>query len=1089
MPNKIWGDFEVFVDQVLGQGGMGAVFKGRQVSVDRPVAIKVLKKDIAGSADFVQRFQREAKLVARIVDSHVVGVFGAGEADGDHYYVMEFVEGEDLSARIKVQKKCGAKEILEVAESVALALQAAWKFKIVHRDIKPSNIIMCRDGQIKVMDFGLAKNPEMELTRSNLIMGTVKYISPEQATGGDVDFRADMYSLGCVLYEMATGMAPFKGDSPTAVIYQHVHKRPSPPRDANPDLPENVQAMILRCIAKRPDDRYTTIESLIAEARTIAGGGKPEALTLVLAKDMLSAVGVNSDGPTAVLDPSKVEPPGNRMALFASLAGAAVILIVAGFFIIRSVGGTPSPEPPKPDPEKQPIVAVEDPTELRVKTPRIEIETDQEEKWIETPVEFTVTGTRESTVSFKRSDLTNAKGKLADSFTKTEPGWEGKIKPGSYTFKFGVYLGNDLPRGTYAGSLRMTVDDGKKPADADISVLVTFKEREKIPDPPEKPELRFSTPRIEMASADEDKWVESTLALSLIAKKPAAVTFVLKDLAGSAGRIDAAKQIKLEPQDWDGKTLAPGTAHMFAYRVYLSKDVPRGVYEGKLGAQLEGGVYIDIPVTVTFKEAAVTPPTKPEWLVKYEMAHQDAERLFKDGKWPQAYEQYRTASDALPEGDGRKAECGERMVSCRFLEAKQKAEGLAKDNRLEEAIRAYDEAKKYLPDGDARIAEIDREIKSYNFRIKSSAGNDKMAKGNWIGAARDFSDAKEFAADFAEMDELVKFCRAFAEANEAFLVKEEFTKAKPLYEELLKNPHGFEKEIREKLDAVREALRKAEEGAKAEKLKQFNDGVAKGKELFAAAEWVKAFETFEAAGALGFSTPDFVAWRKKAKAAANPPAGFVYVPAGKFKFGAGDAKQVTGPEQEVETPAYYVSKREITNGEYAKFLAVEKVKHHADETPAKEKLGFKPEGWSDSLDPEKPVTSVDWFDAWAYANWAGGRLPTEIEWEKAAGVHPVSGAKTAWPWGNDFTTGKDGASPCGAEAMGSGALEWVEDWYRAYPGGTSSDTDFGRRKKVARGGVMLADDAKDDSKVTRRFRFLPDRRDRKIGFRIVLPAE
>ncbi len=205
MTTQIWDDYEIQMDQVLGRGGMGTVFRGRQVSLDRPVAIKVLSKDLTENVDFVQRFQREARLLSRLVDNHVVQVYGAGVGDGKYFYAMEYVEGEDLSARIKSGKKFNTAEILHIAENVGQALKAAWKFEIIHRDIKPSNILMTKDGTVKVMDFGLAKNPESDLTQSNLIMGTAKYIAPEQATGGNCDIRSDLYALGVVLYELATG--------------------------------------------------------------------------------------------------------------------------------------------------------------------------------------------------------------------------------------------------------------------------------------------------------------------------------------------------------------------------------------------------------------------------------------------------------------------------------------------------------------------------------------------------------------------------------------------------------------------------------------------------------------------------------------------------------------------------------------------------------------------------------------------------------------------------------------------------------------------------------------------------------------------
>lgn len=138
--------------------------------------------------------------------------------------------------------------------------------------------------------------------------------------------------------------------------------------------------------------------------------------------------------------------------------------------------------------------------------------------------------------------------------------------------------------------------------------------------------------------------------------------------------------------------------------------------------------------------------------------------------------------------------------------------------------------------------------------------------------------------------------------------------------------------------------------------------------------------------------------------------------------------------------------------------------------------------------PESPVTRVDWYDAFAYARWAGGRLPTEAEWEKAASWNAATGRKSVYPQGDEYGSGV-GPSPWGAEGMGSGIIEWVADWYKAYPGGRANDVEFGKERKVARGGVFLEEDARTDTRTTRRFRFLPDRRDRSLGFRIVLPID
>src|SRR5580765_1705905 len=167
-------------------------------------------------------------------------------------------------------------EVLKVGESVGIALQSAWRHRIIHRDIKPSNILLTKDQQTKVMDFGLAKNPESDLTESEVIMGTAKYMSPEQATGGACDIRSDLYSLGVVLYELSAGQPPFTGEGATAIMYQHVHKPPTPPRKINPSIPVPIEAMILRLIAKDPEARYPSPDALVAAIRGIQDGVSPD---------------------------------------------------------------------------------------------------------------------------------------------------------------------------------------------------------------------------------------------------------------------------------------------------------------------------------------------------------------------------------------------------------------------------------------------------------------------------------------------------------------------------------------------------------------------------------------------------------------------------------------------------------------------------------------------------------------------------------------------------------------------------------------------------------------------------------------------
>lgn len=271
------GDYEIYEDQIIGEGGMGTLYRGRQRSLGRPVAVKVIRDVFTANPDFVHRFRREAELLAQVSDAHIVQVYGTGTWRGRLFYAMEYVEGKDLSSRLKEGHRFAPDEILHVAEGVAKALRALWRFKIVHRDVKPSNILLTREGHVKVADFGLAKSLRIPHPESHLIAGTSEYLSPEQGIGQPVDIRSDLYSLGVVLYELAAGKPPFKSDdSFTYVIYQHVHAHPPPLSNVARSLPDPLRRIIERCLSKKPQERYADPDEFLDAVRAaraeLAGG-------------------------------------------------------------------------------------------------------------------------------------------------------------------------------------------------------------------------------------------------------------------------------------------------------------------------------------------------------------------------------------------------------------------------------------------------------------------------------------------------------------------------------------------------------------------------------------------------------------------------------------------------------------------------------------------------------------------------------------------------------------------------------------------------------------------------------------------------
>jgi serine/threonine-protein kinase len=276
-PRLLGGRYEL--DGVVGRGGMAEVYRARDIRLDRIVAIKTLRTDLARDQTFQARFRREAQSAASLNHPSIVAVYDTGEdmATGVPvpYIVMEYVDGRTVRDLLQEGHRLLPERSLEIIDGVLRALEYSHQAGIVHRDIKPGNVMVTRNGDIKVMDFGIARamsDAQATMTQTAQVIGTAQYLSPEQARGERVDARSDLYSAGCLLYELLTGRPPFTGDSPVAIAYQHVRENPIPPSRIDPDIPLWADAIVLKAMAKAPGDRYQSAAEMRADLQRAASG-------------------------------------------------------------------------------------------------------------------------------------------------------------------------------------------------------------------------------------------------------------------------------------------------------------------------------------------------------------------------------------------------------------------------------------------------------------------------------------------------------------------------------------------------------------------------------------------------------------------------------------------------------------------------------------------------------------------------------------------------------------------------------------------------------------------------------------------------
>jgi beta-lactam-binding protein with PASTA domain len=345
--------------ELLGRGGMAEVRKGIDTRLGRVVAVKRLRTDLASDATFQARFRREAQSSASLNHPSIVAVYDTGEepaSDGSGvaqpYIVMEFVAGRTLRDILREGRKILPERALEITSGVLSALDYSHRAGIIHRDIKPGNVMLTPSGDVKVMDFGIARaisDASSTMTQTAAVVGTAQYLSPEQARGETVDSRSDVYSTGCLLYELLTGRPPFVGDSPVAVAYQHVREQAAPPSDHDTELPPEIDTIVMKSLAKRLEDRYQSAAAMRADIERYLAG-VPVQATVAPPPDHTLVVGAAVPPTTAIptttaprppLPVAADEDPGRRTGLLWFLGILALVLVAAGAYFMPRLFDSP----------------------------------------------------------------------------------------------------------------------------------------------------------------------------------------------------------------------------------------------------------------------------------------------------------------------------------------------------------------------------------------------------------------------------------------------------------------------------------------------------------------------------------------------------------------------------------------------------------------------------------------------------------------------------------------------------------------------------------------------------------------------------
>jgi serine/threonine protein kinase/formylglycine-generating enzyme required for sulfatase activity len=989
---KMIGEFEYNTKRLLGKGAWGEVYRGRQKSLNREVAIKILKKELSSDPEFVKRFLREAETLAKMTDAHIIQVYSVGEKDGEFFFIMEYVQGQPLSKFVERGRKFAVNEIVYVAESVTRALKAAWESpaKIVHRDIKPSNIMVSysssmmkpptdsqpggggvsesmavmdiniMETKIKVMDFGLAKlseNVDGEATMAGTVIGTPKYISPEQGMGSTADIRSDIYSLGIVMFEMATGRIPFESDSAMSMIRHHIYDVAANVSQFTPDFPRELEAIIMKCIQKDPNARYLSPAQLIEDLEAF----KAEQAPIHASTSALDA--------TMVSDFAKRQKKGSK-TLYIGFGIAAALMIGIGIFAYSVLFKAPEKD--------NPAAVVKSTMDQRTKDALTQID------GLISQSKFTETWVALTKIDPKYQEHEQVSDRRSSMITKWSDKIEGMIEKGSrLSFAWREYklVPSALLERKESAPLQGLKDAFIKKWLAIINELI----KKDIDAAWEE----FGTIDSVLVQSNDDLKTIQVALNNLWNKK---ITSLV-----------ALKLLEESPKAFTETNLSPLQKDFNGIIVFDAKNQYDSLYpkiEAFIGKTEE---YELVPAAMYFK-ARIKGRQKPD---KYLDEIEKIVNTLND-EYPGATTATYLASTLF---EGLKTEYSE--TKYKSYEAGLKGKTL--DNQLKHS-RGFE-------------SECQRDVYLKNLAEKVSA---KIRDIN-----RDlFKEHYEsYKSGFSGMEKTV-----------------EEEKTKEGYIKLV----GELKNLRSSIANLKQELAGVELGE--DEKPAYESGLTDDETKIAGLEGKIESGFFALCGITPDTTNGKTDGVYRLIKSNKDNAEMALVPGGMFVMGADDLESFEKPVQSaINVPEFYIDKYEITNARFEMFVKEANYKTEAEKarkswvwkdcelTEVSGACWRDPEGDGKGIKDrmDHPVVQISWNDAKEYAKWAGKRLLTEAEWEKAA-----RGTKELmYPWGNDWDenacnnslTGpggtvpaaelEKGKSPYGCFNMIGNVAEWCDDIY------------------------------------------------------------